>query len=138
MLFSFQFSIFPKNFPNYSLFPVYLFFFIYLLSFSLTIPLYSLFPIFPVFLFFSIEEKLIHWIKLYFTLIHFFLFSTFSLFFCPPQSDQSAVTHGIRIDPRPAPRGFWGEFFLKPTCVGLTTTREFTILNGSRYYGKAV
>ena len=79
MLFSFQFSIFPKNFPNYSFFPVYLFFFIYLLSFSLTIPLYSLFPIFPVFLFFSIEEKLIHWIKLYFTLIHFFsLFHFFS------------------------------------------------------------
>ena len=28
---------------------------------------------------------------------------------------------------------FLGAFYMKPTCVGLTSSRSFTILNGSRY-----
>ena len=77
---------FLSNFPSFlKIFPIILSFlfiyfslFIFYLFLSL-FPLFPFFPVFPVFLFFSIEEKLIHWIKLYFTLIHFFsLFHFFS------------------------------------------------------------
>ena len=40
---------------------------------------------------------------------------------------------GIKSDPSPPPNGLLGEFYLKPTCVGLSSVRPFALRNGSRY-----
>ena len=39
---------------------------------------------------------------------------------------------GCKSVSAPVPRGPQGTFYLKPTCVGLSTSRHFTLLNGSR------
>jgi hypothetical protein len=39
---------------------------------------------------------------------------------------------GLTNPPPPIPQGIMGIFYLKPTCVGSSTVRPFTLLNGSR------
>ena len=63
-----------------------------------------------------------------------------------PPSPQGSTFQNLPLTPAPplpplrgiksvaaaAPRGILGTFYLRPTCVGLSTTRTFTVLNGSR------
>ena len=39
---------------------------------------------------------------------------------------------GITLPPQSIPRGFQGSFFLKPTHIGLSTSRQLVLKNGSR------
>ena len=48
------------------------------------------------------------------------------------RSHRYPVLRGIKADPGPAPHGPLGDFYLKPTCVGLSSSRPLTVLNGSR------
>ena len=48
------------------------------------------------------------------------------------QKGREQVTQQIQMPPQIIPRGFQGPFYLKPTCVGLSSSRTFSLKNGSR------
>ena len=50
----------------------------------------------------------------------------------PHPTPPHPTPQGIRSVAATAPIGSVGSFYLRPTCVGLTTSRPFPLLNGSR------
>lgn len=51
---------------------------------------------------------------------------------CPDVVDDTVASNRIPEVTTMVTKGFLGSFFLKPTCVGLSFTRKFTIQNSSR------